>query len=1721
MKNHTRRHSCLDPKLTEASALSFRRLPQLLMLLLAHLAGSSTGQAATVTWDASGANPAAPTDGAGSWSTANANWSDGITDSVWVNGNNAIFGSGGAGGAIGVGSGVTVGNITINTNYTFNSNPITLANNPVITVNGAGTTSTIGNLLTGAAFTKEGAGTLILNPSGDNTFAGTTIINNGVVQVGGNDNRVYLSGNLLIVNTNGTYRFNNGAGAGLPSGGIPLNATVVVNGGMVTNSATSKYFMCSKVVLENGGTIQGTGSDPYAVTNTDARSGNILLPIHRIVNSALVKSTAGTVRIGSRPNASATDGYVVTMNAGSLIFDYAYTGNNAVRMQANAPLNLGGGTLIFSNSVTTIAPSANNPGTGGTTVNPGASTIYSTNAGTGGGNLTMGAITRKVGGTLNLRKPDGFGLLGSSSANVNGIVGGWATYNSTDFTTGTSTWTNNVAYNLNNDPVSWLATDNVSLTNNPVAALDDVTINSLRITNNNTVTINSSKTLTFASGGLLVTGNGAVSIGGGNLKGGVAGGDLIIHQYSTADLTITSDLTENTGSSLTKSGPGKVILEGVNNLTGTNYLNGGTVQVGNMSRLASGPLVMNAGTLRYQGDPSGASRVVQLNGLGGTFDIDSGATLVLDNVVRGSGAAVGDLGGLTKIGEGMLWLTASNYFNGPTIVSNGLLVINGTNAYDKATFGAGTVAVYGGSLGGNGLIGGPVAVKSGGTIAPGTSIGTFTLATNLSMESGALASFEVTNAPVAGDLLVVQGNLSIQPNSAIQLSVIGTALEAGSYLLIQYTGTKSGSFNATPVILSGAINGSYSIDDSTPGQIRLVVIPQVVITGQPANTIVSTNDPATFTVVATGAAPLTYQWYRYADSLGNTPVAQTDATNASFTIASAQGSDTGYYGVVVTNGYNSVTSQVASLLVGNLAPVLSGPTNKTVIAGNNVTFNTTVVIANPQPALQWHTNGVAVPGATGTSLTLNNVPFALDGTIVSVIATNIAGSATNSATLTVIVTPVITPQPTNLTVNVGDTATFYSGATGVPTPALQWYKNGVALSGETSGTLTIANAQGANIGNYTLVATNAAGVATSTSVKLTVISTNLAAVSVVPANNATGVGYDTPLYVTFNNPVFVRNSGKIRIYNATNSTTPVDTIDMGSNSVVIATLNSGLGVFLTNNIQSHGAFQGDATAFNYFPAITTGNTAAIYPHLGVLTSNQTYYVTIENGVVADSNGAYFTGISDTNAWRFTTKPTGPASATSMVVAADGSGDFVTVQGAIDSVPTGSTTPRLITVKNGTYTEIVNISGKHNLTIRGQSRTGTIIGYGNNNNLNPSTANRMAFKINANDLAVENLTLVNTTPQGGSQAETIMVNTAAKRFIVNNCDVNSLQDTILVNVNSSQAYLYNSTIRGNFDYIWGGGNVFITNCVIRTVPNIYVTNNYNLTASRTDTGSTGNWPAPVGVNQFSSNGISYVSCRLEADPAVNTVTLEGANGTVNGLASWINCSIDTNHYVTPTAGILSTYILWEYGNSNLDNSFPVTMGLTQIGVTNNDPRLLAAQNATIWLNGWTPQLAPNILTNPTSQTVLAGDTASFTVVATGISATTYQWLQNGTNAPYATATNATLVIPNAQAADAGTYSVIVSNAAGTATSTSVTLTVTPLTPPTLSDLVVLGDGNFQFNATGGNGQNYRVWASTNVALTPITSTWTLLSSGTFGASPVTFTDTQATNYPQRFYLLTVP
>ena len=82
---------------------------------------------------------------------------------------------------------------------------------------------------------------------------------------------------------------------------------------------------------------------------------------------------------------------------------------------------------------------------------------------------------------------------------------------------------------------------------------------------------------------------------------------------------------------------------------------------------------------------------------------------------------------------------------------------------------------------------------------------------------------------------------------------------------------------------------------------------------------------------------------------------------------------------------------------------------------------------------------------------------------------------------------------------------------------------------------------------------------------------------------------------------------------------------------------------------------------------------------------------------------------------------------------------------------------------------------------------------------------------------------------------------------------------------------------------------------------------------------------------------------------------------------------------------------------------------------------------------------------------------------------------------------------------------------------------PSTPPNFppGGVSVLPGGGISLVATGALGGTYKLWATTNLALTPITNTWTLLTNGTITTSPFTNIDLTATNKPQRFYLFSTP
>ena len=152
------------------------------------------------------------------------------------------------------------------------------------------------------------------------------------------------------------------------------------------------------------------------------------------------------------------------------------------------------------------------------------------------------------------------------------------------------------------------------------------------------------------------------------------------------------------------------------------------------------------------------------------------------------------------------------------------------------------------------------------------------------------------------------------------------------------------------------------------------------------------------------------------------------------------------------------------------------------------------------------------------------------------------------------------------------------------------------------------------------------------------------------------------------------------------------------------------------------------------------------------------------------------------------------------------------------------------------------------------------------------------------------------------------------------------------------------------------------------------------------------------------------------------------------------------------------------------------------------------------------VGPHVTAPPTNQTVLVGSIASFTVAASGTPFLGYQWQFNGTN--LAGATNEMHSLTNVQPPQAGSYRVVVTNAAGSATSAVATLTV--LTNPLLLAARTISNGAFVFTLSGNAGYTYTVEMSTNLVQ------WVPYSTISNAAGQVDFTDPAASNSVTRFY-----
>jgi uncharacterized repeat protein (TIGR01451 family) len=278
--------------------------------------------------------------------------------------------------------------------------------------------------------------------------------------------------------------------------------------------------------------------------------------------------------------------------------------------------------------------------------------------------------------------------------------------------------------------------------------------------------------------------------------------------------------------------------------------------------------------------------------------------------------------------------------------------------------------------------------------------------------------------------------------------------------------------------------GSYRVRVSNnAGEIvsapaSLTVLQPPAITVQPMSRTNIVNSSASFSVNATGTAPLTYQWYF------NRTNALPGGGGSTFTLPNVQTNHAGTYLAVVANSAGVATSAVATLTVRVPPLIIQQPNSLTVAQGSNAFFS--VVAGGDSPlTYRWRFNKVEIQGATNSTHSITNVQTVHGGNY-EVLVGNGSGSVTSAvAVLTVLVPPSITVQPTSLTVTQGQNAIFSVSATGDTPLFYRWTFNGTNIPSATN-SLIISNVQLFNAGIYRALVSNQVGSVTSSVATLTV-----------------------------------------------------------------------------------------------------------------------------------------------------------------------------------------------------------------------------------------------------------------------------------------------------------------------------------------------------------------------------------------------------------------------------------------------------------------------------------------------------------------------------------------------------------------------------------------------------------------------------------------------------------
>jgi Leucine-rich repeat (LRR) protein len=774
------------------------------------------------------------------------------------------------------------------------------------------------------------------------------------------------------------------------------------------------------------------------------------------------------------------------------------------------------------------------------------------------------------------------------------------------------------------------------------------------------------------------------------------------------------------------------------------------------------------------------------------------------------------------------------------------------------------------------------------------------------------------------------------------------------------------------------------------------------ITTQPQGLTLGVGANAQFTVSASGIAPLAYQWrFNGANVVG--------ATNTSLTITNIQPANGGNYTVVASNFLGSATSSVAVLAVLFPPGITSQPLSRTNVAGTAASFSV-VATGTPAPGYQWQFNGANISGATDATLLVSNVQAGNAGNY-SVVVTNLVGAATSSvAVLTVWFPPAVGTQPASRTNVVGTTASFSVNATGTAPLSYQWQFNGANIGGATGSNLTLDNVQASAGGNYAVVVTNVAGTVSSSVAVLTVWTPPAITTQPLSRTNITGADATFNVIATGTAPLSYQwQFGGNSIAGATASTLTVNNVQLANagNYAVVVTNVAGS---IASAVASLTVWAPPAISIQPTSTTNLAGASASFSVTASGTAPLSYQWQFAGNNIAGATASSLTlnNVQLSDAGNYSVAITNVAGSVTSSVA-------VLTIWAAPAITTQPSSRTNITGSDATFT--VNATGTAPLSYQWQ--------FGGNNISGATTSSLTLNNVQLSSAGDYSVVVTNIAGSLGSAVATLTV------WAPPAITIQPLSRTNLTGTSASFSVTATGTAPLSYQWLFGGGPISGATTSSLTLNSLQLSDAGNYTVAIT--------------NVAGSLTSSAAALTIWAAPAI-TAQPQSATNIAGTTAS----------FSVSATGTAPLSYQWQFNGVNLDGANGSSLSLNNVQPSAAGNYTVAITNvagaftsATASLTVWVP---PFIATPPISQTVIASSNALFNVVSGGTLPLSYQWLANGiplsNGGNISGATTATLNITGAQPNNAAAYTVVITNVAGTVTSSPAAV-LTVNVPPSIT------------------------------------------------------------------------